>query len=157
MPGFKITSDTPLIAERRTADIVALYVTGPVDKINDVFAAVKRYARAYLGTSGPVSSGCAINGDSATVQVIFVMRGPNRPDRFRHGQHAMYYPEWCESDDDLINYGEEVMIDEVIDPDAVIAVRPLNSDAVFTVNPSRLSSPFGAPCACRTDDSVFPC
>jgi len=157
MPGFKITADTPLVAERRTADIVALYVTGPTDDYNKITRAVRAYARAYLGTSGPVSGGAEINGDTCTVQEIFVMSGPNRPDRFRHGQHAMYYPEWCETDDDLINYGEEVMIEEVIDPDTHVAVRPLNSDAVFTVNPSRLSSPYGAPCACRTDDSVFPC
>lgn len=150
---FKITDTTPLIAERRSADIVALYVTGPVDKINDVFAAVKRYARAYIGTSGPVSSGCAINGDSATVQVIFVMSGPNRPDRFQHGQHVFYVPEW----DTEGEYMEEMIIEEVIDPDVSVAVRALNSDAVFTVNPSRLSSPFGAPCACLTDDTVFPC
>lgn len=143
---FKITATTPLIAERRTADIVALYVTGPIDVINDVFAAVKRYARAYLGTDGPVSSGAAINGATVTVQAIFVMSGPNRPDRFQHGQHVMYYPEW----DNEGEYEEEMIIEEVIDPDTHIALRPLNSDAVFTVNPSRLSSPFGAPCQCRS-------
>lgn len=85
--------------------------------------------------------------------MIYVMGGPNRPDRFQHGQHVIYYPEW----DQAGEHGEEMIIEEVIDPDTHIAVRPLNSDAVFTVNPSRLSSPFGAPCACRTDDSVFPC
>lgn len=155
MPGFKITSDTPLVAERRTADIVALYVGfGATDDVRAVERAVNAYARKYLGTSGPVSTGGSFRADfGGSVQMIYVMGGPNRPDRFQHGQHVIYYPEW----DQAGEHGEEMIIEEVIDPDTHIAVRPLNSDAVFTVNPSRLSSPFGAPCACRTDDSVFPC
>lgn len=152
MPGFKITSDTPLIAERRTADIVALYVgVGPTDDVRAVERAVNAYARAYLGTSGPVSSGGSFRPDfTGFVQMIYVMSGPNRPDRFTHGQHTMYVPEWATSEDDMIDHMEEVMIEEVIDPDTHVAIRPLNSDAVFTVHPSRLSAPFGAPCGCRT-------
>lgn len=148
MPGFKITSDTPLIAERRTADIVALYVSfGPTDDVRAVERAVKAYARTYLGTDGPVSSGGSFRADfTGSVQMIFVMSGPNRPDRFQHGQHVIYYPEWDETGE----YGEEMTIEEVIDPDSHIALRPLNSDGIFTVNPSRLSSPFGAPCQCRS-------
>ena len=83
-------------------------------------------------------------------------------EHYTHGQHAMYYPQWLKDEynddvDQLVDWGEEIMIEEVIDPRESVAIRYLNSDAVFTVHPDRLSSPFGAPCACRTDDSVFPC
>ncbi len=152
---FKITSDTPLTAERRTADIVALYVTGPADQFTSIERAVNAYARAFLGVSGHVSAGASFlsHGQTVEVQMIYVMRGPNRPDRFQHGQHVMYYPEWDEGD-----RGEEMIIEEVIDPDTHVAIRPLNSDAVFTVNPARLSSPFGAPCQCaRVGGDAFPC
>ena len=151
---FKITDTTPLIAERRSANIVALYVTGPADDYNKIKNAVRAYARKFLGVSGPVSGGASFNGDgTVTSQEIFVMSGPNRPDRFQHGQHVFYIPEW----DTEGEYMEEMIIEEVIDPDTHVAIRALNSDAVFTVSPARLSSPFGAPCACRTDDTVFPC
>lgn len=82
---------------------------------------------------------------------------------FQHGQHAMYYPQWIKDEygddvDTMIDWGEEVMIEEVIDPRESVAVRPLNSDAIFTVHPDRLSSPFGAPCRCsRVGGDGFPC
>ena len=82
---------------------------------------------------------------------------------FAHGQHAMHYPQWIkdEYDDDadqLVAWGEEVIIEEVIDPRSSVAVRPLNSDAVFTVHPDRLSHPYGAPCQCaRVGGDAFPC
>jgi hypothetical protein len=68
---------------------------------------------------------------------------------FQHGQHVMYYPAWTlESMDDMTDWGEEVVIDEVLDPDMIV-VRYLNSDATTTARSNQLSAPFGDPCRCR--------
>jgi hypothetical protein len=83
-------------------------------------------------------------------------------ERYAHGQHAMYYPQWIKDEynddpDQLVMWGQEVIIEEVIDSDT-LAVRPLNSDAVFVVHPDRVPSPFGAPCQCeRVGGDAFPC
>lgn len=68
---------------------------------------------------------------------------------YEHGQSAMYYPEWTLSDEkSMIDWGEEVIIDEVLDPNMIV-VRYLNSDATTTARSEQLSAPFGEPCRCR--------
>lgn len=71
---------------------------------------------------------------------------------YLHGQSAMYYPEWtltsANSVEDMVSWGEEVIIDEVLDPDMIV-VRYLNSDATTTARSEQLSAPFGEPCHCR--------
>lgn len=75
---------------------------------------------------------------------------------FKHGQHVIRYPEWTLHDADLAaQWGEEMIIDEVIDRDTIV-VRPLNSDATFTARAEQLSSPFGDACRCREGDD-WPC
>lgn len=70
---------------------------------------------------------------------------------FEHGQHVIYYPAWAlNSVDDMTDWGEEVVIDEVLDPDMIV-VRYLNSDATTTARSEQLSAPFGDPCGCRED------
>lgn len=69
-------------------------------------------------------------------------------ERFAHGQNVIVYPTWTNDLDELADWGEEMIIEEVIDS-ATIVVRPFNSDGTFTVHPDRLSSPFGDPCRCR--------
>jgi hypothetical protein len=71
---------------------------------------------------------------------------------YQHGQSAMYYPEWTltsvNSVEDMADWGEEVIIDEVLDPNMIV-VRYLNSDATTTARSEQLSAPFGEPCRCR--------
>jgi hypothetical protein len=63
----------------------------------------------------------------------------------------MYYPAWAlNSVDDMTDWGEEVIIDEVLDPDMIV-VRYLNSDATTTARSEQLSAPFGDACRCRDD------
>lgn len=80
------------------------------------------------------------------------MSTATHPYTFEHGQHTIYYPEWALGKvDDMIDWGEEVIIDEVLDPDMIV-VRYLNSDATTTARSEQLSAPFGAPCRCREGD-----
>jgi hypothetical protein len=53
----------------------------------------------------------------------------------RHGQYAMHYWSPDTPEDDLF---EEVMIEEVIDQDH-IAVRPVNSEWIFTCSADTLN------------------
>ena len=82
-------------------------------------------------------------------------------ERYAHGQHVIYYPQWIKDEygddvDKLAEWGEEMIIDEVIDS-SLIVLRPLGSDATFTVHPDRVSSPFGTPCKCRDESDAWPC
>ena len=68
---------------------------------------------------------------------------------YRHGQSAIYYPEWSlKSIKDMADWGEEVIIEEVLDPDMIV-VRYAGSDATTTARSEQLSAPFGEPCRCR--------
>lgn len=68
---------------------------------------------------------------------------------FRHGQHSYYTAPWIKElpADEQKFYGpEEVIIDEVIDPERMIVIRYVGSDSVRSVHPDALAEPFGAAC-----------